>query len=69
VKRWLKYVAAPKVARLSERVSQFVVWRLLPRQVVYWAAIRLMAHATQGKYSTQVVPELTAMDALKRWND
>lgn len=39
----------------------------LPRNLVYWCAIRLMAHATQGRYSTQVVPDLSAMDALKRW--
>lgn len=39
----------------------------LPRPLVYWAAIRLMAHATTGQYRDQVVPDLTAMDALKRW--
>jgi len=26
-----------------------------------------MAHATTGEYGSTVVPELTAMDALKRW--
>jgi hypothetical protein len=41
----------------------------LPRPLVYWAAIRLMAAATTGQYSSQVVPELTAMEALKRWGD
>ncbi len=41
----------------------------LPRWLIYWAAIRLMAHATTGKYGKQVVPKLTAMDALKRWSD
>jgi hypothetical protein len=47
------------------------VWRriafLLPRQLIYWCAIRLGAHATQGKWDTQIVPELKFMDALKRW--
>jgi hypothetical protein len=33
-----------------------------------WCAVRLMAHATVGQYSKQIVPELTAIDALKRWN-
>jgi hypothetical protein len=32
-----------------------------------WAAVRLGAHATQGEYSNTVVPELTFVDALKRW--
>jgi hypothetical protein len=39
----------------------------MPRSVVYWCSVRLMAHATVGEFSSQVVPELTALDALKRW--
>jgi len=42
---------------------------LLPRNLVYWACIRLCANATTGKYENQVVPDLTVMDALKRWED
>lgn len=53
---------------MSERIAQFVVWRLLPRDIVYWAAIRLMANATTGKYSATVVPELTMLEALERWD-
>lgn len=51
---------------MKEKLQIFIAWRL-PKGVVYWCAIRLMAHATQGKYGNQIVPELTAMDALKRW--
>ena len=40
----------------------------LPKRLVYWAAIRLIAHATCGRYSATVVPDLTAMDALRRWD-
>ena len=50
-----------------EMVWQWVAWRL-PRKLVMWAAVRLIAYATQGRYSGQVVPELTAMDALQRWD-
>lgn len=39
----------------------------LPRRLAYWCAIRLGAHATQGRWSNQNVPDLTFMDALKRW--
>jgi hypothetical protein len=39
----------------------------LPRDVIYFAAIRLMAHATQGRWGTQVVPDLTVIVALDRW--
>lgn len=35
--------------------------------MAYWCAIRVIAHATQGKHSDQVVPELGAMEAIKRW--
>ena len=41
----------------------------LPRQLVYFAAIRLGAAATTGQYKTTVVPELTFMDAIERWDD
>jgi hypothetical protein len=44
----------------------WLAWRL-PKRLVYWAAIRLIANATQGKYSNQVVPELKILDALERW--
>ena len=40
---------------------------LLPNWLVYWCAVRVVAHATTGEYSSQVVPELAAMDALHRW--
>lgn len=49
-----------------ERLWMWLAWRL-PRGLVKWAAVRLVAHATAGPYSGTVVPELTAMDALKRW--
>ena len=52
----------------KDNLQMWVAWRL-PRWLVYWAAARLMANATQGKYVAQVVPELNAIDALKRWNE
>lgn len=45
---------------------KWLAWRL-PKRLVYWAAIRLIAFATQGSYSNQIVPDLGAMEALKRW--
>jgi len=52
---------------MIERAIQWVAWKL-PRRIVYWAAIRLMAHATRGPWSSQEVPSLLGMDALKRWD-
>lgn len=42
---------------------------VLPRRLVYWCGVAISAHATTGKYSSQVVPELTALEALKRWDE
>ena len=52
----------------KEKLQMWVAWSL-PKWLVMWAAVRLIAHATTGKYGTTVVPELSAMDALKRWDD
>ncbi len=53
--------------RLKEWLAIKIAYKLLPNRIVYWCAIRVAANATQGKWSGQVVPDLTAMDALKRW--
>jgi len=58
----LKY----RINRLLEKMLLAIVWHL-PKKLVYWCAIRLMAHATAGQYSSQIVSELNVMDALKRW--
>ena len=55
-------------ARMSERVLVWLAWRL-PRRLAYWAAIRVGVHATRGRWSHQVVPELYLVDALKRWGE
>lgn len=49
-----------------ERLPSWFAWKL-PKKVAYWAAIRVIAHGTQGVYRNQVVPELTAMEAIERW--
>ena len=51
-----------------ERLYKWIAWRL-PKKLVYWCAIRLLSHATQGKWGNQEVPKLLAMDALNRWED
>jgi hypothetical protein len=54
------------IKRLYKKVLIGIAWHL-PKNLVYWCAIRVMAHATTGQYSSQIVPDLTAADALKRW--
>jgi hypothetical protein len=53
---------------MREKLTMWLAFRL-PRRLVMWCAVRLGAHATQGRYSSQVVPDLLFMDALKRWDD
>jgi len=60
----LKY----KLSELKQLWLMKLVWRL-PVAVVYWCAIRVMANATTGEYSNQIVPDLTAMEALERWEN
>ena len=55
------------IKKFSEQFLTWFVWHL-PKVVIKWAAIRLIAHATTGKYETTIVPDLTAMDALRRWD-
>jgi hypothetical protein len=51
---------------MAEKIAMYIAWRL-PSRLVMWCAIRVIANATQGEYSSQIVPELYAMDALQRW--
>jgi len=53
---------------VNEKFWTAIAWRL-PRRLVYWTAIRLGAAATTGPYSSQIVPDLLFMEALKRWNE
>jgi hypothetical protein len=51
---------------MKEKLMIKIAW-LLPRELVKWCAVRVMSHATVGQYSSQIVTELTVIDALKRW--
>ena len=54
--------------QLKEKIIKFIVWHL-PKSIIYWAAIRLFAHATDEKYSKTNAVELTLPEALLRWNN
>ena len=51
---------------IKEKFIMWVAW-LLPRHFVRWCYIRVVAHATSGKYGSTIVTEISAMGALKRW--
>lgn len=49
-----------------ESFYRWIAWKL-PRGLVYWSTVRLVAFATSSQWGATIVPELTAMDALGRW--
>ena len=51
---------------MKEKLLFKIAW-LLPKSLVYFATIRLLANATTGKHGNTIVPDLSAMDALKHW--
>ena len=51
---------------MCEKIMIWIAWHL-PRRLVMWCAIRLHGHATQGPWSSQEVPALLDIEALKRW--
>jgi len=53
---------------MMENLLLKIVW-MMPRTLVYWCAIRVGAHATTGKWSDQIVPDLLFNEALERWHD
>lgn len=56
-----------ELKRIKENMYIKLAW-LLPRKLTMWCAIRVITHATTGEYENTIVPELSAMDALKRWD-
>ncbi len=56
---------------MSNREVSFWYWivRRLPKRLVYFCFMHVMAYCTTRKYGDTVVPELTGMDAIKRYGD
>jgi len=52
--------------RKVDKLCQWIAWKL-PKRIAMWTYVRVGAHATTGKYGDTVLPEITMMEALKRW--
>lgn len=52
--------------RLRERLYISIAWAL-PRELVWWCYIRVMSHATTGKFSRTHPAGVTFDVAAKRW--
>lgn len=54
---------------MKEKLQKWIAYRL-PRWLVEWAAIRLIADAVKGhNYASTKVQSLTAVEALRLWNN
>lgn len=51
---------------MKDKLYKWIAFKL-PRCLVEWCGIRIVAYATTGEYSSQVVPDLKAMEAMQRW--
>jgi hypothetical protein len=57
---------------MSNNEVNFWYWfvrTLVPQKVIYFCFMHVMAHSTTGEYGHTVVPELSGMDAIKRYAD
>jgi len=51
-----------------DKFYEWIAYKL-PKRLVYFAAIRLMAYGTTGEYSYTSVTHVRMMTVLKRWGD
>jgi len=51
---------------ITDRVAMNTAW-ILPRRLVFWCYIRVMAHATSGPYGIYHPDEVTYKQACERW--
>lgn len=49
-----------------EKLWVWLAWRL-PKELVRWASVRLMAHATTTEYAQKEPAEVSILDALRAW--
>lgn len=53
------------------RKINFYFWlvKKLPKRILYFCFVQVVSETTTGIYSKTVVPDLKAMDALKRFEE
>ena len=51
---------------MIEKICIWLAWHL-PKQLVYWCAVRVGANATTGCYGHLMVVDTLYLDVLKRW--
>lgn len=52
---------------MKDRMLCDLAW-WLPARLVYWCAMRLIAHASTGRYSATEMTSLTCVEAVNRFH-
>jgi hypothetical protein len=55
-----------KLKKMMEWVSIKIAWRL-PKNIVKWCFYRVFANATQGRYGNEFPGDVSAFEAIERW--
>lgn len=68
LRNWLGDRACALRSGHQRRQEHFWLWlgHRLPRPLAYWCCIDCLARATSGPYAATIVPELTAIELLRR---
>ena len=56
---------------MNIKETNFWYWivNLLPVKIKYFCFMHVMVYATTGEYETTIVPELSGIDAIKRYGN
>lgn len=59
------------IKNIGKYEEKFWYWlvKKLPKKLLYFSFMQVTVEATTGKYSDTIVPEITAMDVIKRYGD
>jgi hypothetical protein len=60
----MKYQTTKKIESLQRKL----VWHL-PHWLIMWAVVRATLHASNGKWSKDLVNEIPAVEVLRRWDE
>jgi len=55
-----------KGGKMLDKLWQAIAWRV-PARLAAWCAYRIIAYATGRLYGDTIVPEVTAMEVMRRW--
>jgi hypothetical protein len=56
---------------MTLREVNFWYWLVdrLPHKLVYFCFMKVMSHATTGKYSSTITTDITGMEAIERYDN